>query len=137
MRLARVAFSILVPLSVLPSFRRLSAQDTSRVLAPGAQVVPTDTTHRIGPGGAFWRSLLLPGWGQAATGRQVSGALFTTWEGITAMMTLKARREANYLSRIGASGRRSSTSGAGSLMCFIATATKFSPGNGTSPVSSS
>jgi len=104
MRLARVAFSILVPLSVLPSFRRLSAQDTSRVLAPGAQVVPTDTTHRIGPGGAFWRSLLLPGWGQAATGRQVSGALFTTWEGITAMMTLKARREANYLSRIGASG---------------------------------
>ncbi len=102
-RTMSLSFALLVFLSVSPPVR-LSAQDTARVVAPGAQVVPTDTTHRIGPGGAFWRSLLLPGWGQAATGRHVSGALFTTWEGITAMMTLKARREANYLSRIGASG---------------------------------
>ena len=39
--------------------------------------------------------------------------------------------------RGGVSGRRSSTLGAGSLMCFIATATKLSPGKGTSPVRSS
>ena len=83
---------------------RLTAQDTSRVVAPGARIVAVDTAHRIGPGGAFWRSLLLPGWGQAATGRHLSGALFTTWEGVTAMMTLKAGREARYMSRIGATG---------------------------------
>ena len=99
-RTTTVCSLLVVLLSISPTVR-LSAQD---VVAPGARVVPTDTAHRIGPGGAFWRSLLLPGWGQAATGRHVSGALFTTWEGVTAMMTLKARREANYLSRIGASG---------------------------------
>ena len=94
---------LVVFLSVSPTVR-LSSQDTSHVVAPGARIVSTDTAHRIGPGGAFWRSLVLPGWGQAATGRHVSGALFTTWEGVTAMMTLKARREANYLSRIGGTG---------------------------------
>jgi hypothetical protein len=90
-------------LSVSPTVR-LSCQDTSRIVVPGARVVATDTAHHIGPGGAFWRSLVLPGWGQSATGRHLSGALFTTWEGVTAMMTLKAQREANYLARIGGSG---------------------------------
>ena len=60
-----------------------------------------DTTHLMRPGAAFWRSLLLPGWGQSATGRHVTGAAFVTWEGITMMMTLKAHREANYLQSIG------------------------------------
>jgi hypothetical protein len=84
---------------------RLSAQDTTRV-APvvGARVVAIDTTHRVSPGGAFRRSLLLPGWGQAATGRHTSGALFVAWEGVTMMMTLKAQREADYFKRIGATG---------------------------------
>jgi hypothetical protein len=40
-------------------------------------------------------------------------------------------------SRGDSSGRRSRTLGGGSLMCRIATATKLSPGNGTSPVSNS
>ena len=84
---------------------RLSAQDTTR-LAPvvGARVVAIDTTHRVSPGGAFRRSLLLPGWGQAATGRPTSGALFVAWEGLTMMMTLKAQREADYFKQIGATG---------------------------------
>ena len=82
---------------------RLSAQvpDTTPPPPPlvttGALVVPTDTTHRIGPMGAFLRSLLVPGWGQAATGRHVTGAVFATWEGVSAMMTLKAQSELNYL----------------------------------------
>ncbi len=82
---------------------RLSAQvpDTSHAPPPlvttGALVVATDTAHRIRPMGAFLRSLLVPGWGQAATGRRVSGALFATWEGVTAMMTLKAQSEMHYL----------------------------------------
>lgn len=82
-----------VVLTVCP-FARLAAQDTTR--AP-VRVVPTDTAHRVRPMGAFWRSLLVPGWGQAATGRQTTGALFVAWEGVTAMMTLKAQQEANYM----------------------------------------
>ena len=50
---------------------------------------------------AFWHSLLLPGWGQADTGRPVSGALFVVWEGVTAMMTLKAQQETHHLKASG------------------------------------
>ena len=80
---------------------RLSAQvpDTTPppLVTTGALVVPTDTAHRIRPMGAFLRSLLVPGWGQAATGRHVTGALFATWEGVVAMMALKAQSERHYL----------------------------------------
>jgi len=55
-----------------------------------------DTSHLVGPIGALWRSLLVPGWGQAVTGRNVTGALFGIWEGTTMYMTLKAQQEANY-----------------------------------------
>jgi len=79
----------------------LSAQvpDTTppSLVTTGALVVGTDTTHRIRPIGAFLRSLLVPGWGQAATGRHVTGALFATWEGVAAMMALKAQSEMHYL----------------------------------------
>jgi hypothetical protein len=64
-----------------------------RDTAPAAQ---SDTLHQIGPVGALWRSLLVPGWGQAVTGRNVTGALFGIWEGTTMYMTLKAQQEANY-----------------------------------------
>ena len=85
---------LLVVLSIVPSFS-LSAQDTSRVVS-----LP-DTSLLIRPMGAFWRSLLVPGWGQAATGRHTTGAVFVAWEGVTAMMTLKAQQEANYMKQIG------------------------------------
>ena len=81
-------------LSVLPSFR-LSAQDTTRIPSP------VDTIRGIKPMGAFWRSLVLPGWGQAVTDRHVTGAAFVAWEGVTVMMTLKAQQEANYFKAIG------------------------------------
>jgi len=86
---------------------RLSAQvpDTShappRIVTTGAIVVPTDTAHRVRPMGAFLRSLLVPGWGQAVTGRPVAGAVFATWEGVSAMMTLKAQSEFHYLREAG------------------------------------
>lgn len=56
--------------------------------------------------GAFWRSLLLPGWGQAVTDRHTTGAAFAAWEGVTAIMTLKAQQEANYLKSIGSANVR-------------------------------
>ncbi len=92
-------------LSVFPTFQ-LSAQIPDTTPAPlvttGALVVPTDTVRRIDPMGAFWRSLLLPGWGQAETGRPVTGAVFAAWEGVTIMMTLKAQSEVHYLKETGA-----------------------------------
>lgn len=71
------------------------------IVTSGATLVAPDTAHRIKPMGAFWRSLLLPGWGQAATGRPVTGALFATWEGLAAMMTVKAGSEIHYLRESG------------------------------------
>ena len=91
-------------LSNIPAFQ-LSAQvpDTTPtpVVTTGALVVPTDTAHRVRPMGAFLRSLILPGWGQAATGRHVAGAVFVSWEGVAAMMTLKAQSEYHYLREAG------------------------------------
>lgn len=88
-------------LAALPGLR-LAAQvpDTTPappVITTGAVIVAPDTTHRVGPMGAFLRSLLIPGWGQAVSGRRVPGALFATWEGVTVMMTLKASSELGYL----------------------------------------
>lgn len=59
-----------------------------------------DSSTVVGPFGALWRSLVLPGWGQAVTGRHVTGALFVAWEGVTAAMTLKASGEARYFERV-------------------------------------
>jgi len=78
---------------------RLSAQTPPESLAPARTV--RDSLHQVGPGGALWRSLLLPGWGQAASGRHVTGALFVVWEGTTMYMTLKARQEADYFRAAG------------------------------------
>lgn len=66
-----------------------------------APAVRADTARRMTPGNAFWRSLVLPGWGQAATGRHFTGALFVAWEGTTMMMTLKAESEVRYFERSG------------------------------------
>lgn len=89
------AIAVLVVLLAARPFGRLAAQDTAHI------VLPADTMHHaVRPMGAFWRSFLIPGWGQAVTGRQVTGATFVAWEGVTAMMTLKAQQEANYLKSI-------------------------------------
>ena len=97
----RQVWALVVLLGVLATWR-LGAQDTTAV-APdtGHLVFPRDTMPvGVRPMGAFLRSLVLPGWGQAATGRQVTGAAFVVWEGVTAMMTLKAQQEANYFKKI-------------------------------------
>jgi len=91
---------VLLSLTVYPS-HRLSAQDTSVIDRPAVLIVRPDTSNQIRPMNAFWRSLVMPGWGQAATGRHTTGAIFVMWEGVTAMMTLKAQQEANYMKQIG------------------------------------
>jgi hypothetical protein len=54
---------------------------------------------RTSPMGAFWRSFLLPGWGQARLGRKLTGGLFVAWEGTTLGMSIKTRHELAYLRR--------------------------------------
>ncbi len=50
----------------------------------------------------MWRSLLLPGWGQAILGRRVTGAAFIFWEGITVTMTFKSIHQLHYQEDTGA-----------------------------------
>ena len=96
-----VRLALLVALVAVGPSARLAAQDTSRIDRPAALLVNPDTSNLIRPMGAFWRSLLVPGWGQSATGRHTTGAVFVIWEGVTAMMTLKAQQEANYMKHAG------------------------------------
>jgi len=89
-----------IALSISPTVR-LSGQDTVPI------ILPADTMHHgVRPMGAFLRSFILPGWGQAATDRPMTGAAFVAWEGITAMMTLKAQQEANYFKSINSANLR-------------------------------
>jgi len=101
---SRVAVGALL-LSAHPPIRLSAQADTTRPApAPpplAVRVVPTDTLRRIKPLDAFWRSLVLPGWGQARTGRHVAGAVFVAWEGVTIAMTVKAKRELAYMEEIG------------------------------------
>jgi hypothetical protein len=77
----------------------LRAQDTTAV--PG--VAPPDSAQftPITPINAFWRSFLLPGWGQARLNRKLTGGIFVAWEGVTLGMSLKTRHELAYLRRTG------------------------------------
>jgi hypothetical protein len=77
----------------------------------GPAVAPPDTLQRryISPLNAFWRSFLIPGWGQARLNRKLTGGIFVAWEGVTLGMSLKTRRELRYLRRNGsarAEGKR-------------------------------
>jgi hypothetical protein len=68
---------------------------------PRRPTVASDTLARqyISPLNALWRSLLLPGWGQARLNRKLAGGMFVAWEGVTLGMSLKTRRELRFLRR--------------------------------------
>ena len=84
----------------------LSAQDSAAARRRASPAARPDTVSRqyISPGNALWRSLLLPGWGQARLNRKLSAGIFVGWEGVTLGMSLKTRSELRFLRRIG-SGR--------------------------------
>jgi hypothetical protein len=50
---------------------------------------------------AFFRSFLVPGWGQAKLDRKLTAGLLIAWEGVTLGMSLKTRHELAYLRRTG------------------------------------
>jgi hypothetical protein len=82
------------------SVTQLTAQAAPPPRRPAATL---DTLSRqpISPLNAFWRSFLIPGWGQARLNRKLTAGLFVGWEGLTLGMTLKTRRELAYLRRTG------------------------------------
>jgi hypothetical protein len=89
-----------------PSSPPPAPRDTTlRVEAPGAiadstprpradtQATRGDSVRPVSPvtpGGAFLRSLAIPGWGQARLGRNVTGGMFLLFEGIAGAMVWKA-----------------------------------------------
>jgi len=77
-----------------PADTGAAAADTARARpAQGDSVRPKSP---ITPTGAFLRSLLLPGWGQARLQRNVTGGLFLMWEGVCAAMVWKAQWQLDY-----------------------------------------
>jgi hypothetical protein len=79
-----------------------AAQDS--VLTQPAATSADTLARRTSPMNAFFRSFLLPGWGQAKLNRKLTGGIFVAWEGVTLGMSLKTRHELAYLRRTG-SGR--------------------------------
>jgi hypothetical protein len=98
---------ILLLAAFLPT---LAAQDSAAVRRRAAGVQPDTLSRRyISPLNALWRSLLIPGWGQARLNRKLAGGIFVGWEGVTLGMTLKTRSELRYFRRVGsarAEGKR-------------------------------
>lgn len=96
----------------------LRAQDSSAVTAVDSVRILDDTSHLaatqanapdtlppltrpISPGGALWRSLLVPGWGQARMGRSLTAGFFLAVEGVAVGMALKANSELKYMRETG------------------------------------
>lgn len=50
---------------------------------------------------------MIPGWGQAALDRKLSGGLFVAFEGVAVGMALKASHEMRYLERTGSARLKS------------------------------
>ena len=98
LRLIAKCSSVVVLLLVAGGFAGLMAQ-----AAPPRRPAAPDTLPRqyISPLNAFWRSFLLPGWGQARLNRKLTGGIFLAWESVTLGMSLKTRRELRYLRRTG------------------------------------
>ena len=89
---------------LLPAYppARLPAQKPDSTLAHAPfPVAAPDSSKRIKPFSVLWRSLLIPGWGQARTGRNVEGAAFVVFEGVAIMMTARAVQELDYMEATG------------------------------------
>ncbi|MFI5209784.1 MAG: hypothetical protein ACHQ2E_05005 [Gemmatimonadales bacterium] len=86
---------------------RATAQDstlapaTPASTAAAAYPASSDSARRyIKPMSAFWRSLLIPGWGQAKLGRRLSGGIFIGVEGLALGMVVNTTVTLNYYESI-------------------------------------
>jgi hypothetical protein len=95
-------FCVLLSLLVLACVSGLAAQVAPRPAQPARSPAPPADTlalRYISPSNALWRSLLLPGWGQARLNRKLAAGIFIGWEAVTLGMSLKTRHELQYLRR--------------------------------------
>lgn len=90
--------STTTPVAAADTAARPPAADSTRRPAPDS--VPV-IRPPVTPMGAFWRSLLIPGWGQAKLGRRTAGAFFIGFEGVALGMTLTTTSQLNYLKATG------------------------------------
>lgn len=83
------------------------ATAAGQVVLPPPQIPPAVAPDSgravVEPLPAFFRSLLLPGWGQAALDRKLTAGLFVLWEGVSLGMTLKTASEVRFLAATEAS----------------------------------
>ncbi|TFG37721.1 MAG: hypothetical protein E4H44_04870 [Candidatus Aminicenantes bacterium] len=84
---------------VPPPLRTDSATSTATAPSYAIDSVPVIRAP-LTPMGAFFRSLLIPGWGQAKLGRKTAGAFFLAAEGVTLGMVLTTSSQLNYLEEI-------------------------------------
>ncbi|MEO5799955.1 MAG: hypothetical protein ABIS00_11005 [Gemmatimonadales bacterium] len=93
---------VLLTLLLLASGAPLAAQDTTAA-TPAARRAPVAVADsapmRHKPLNYFFRSLAIPGWGQASLDRKLTGGIFMAFEGIALGMALKANYELRYLQR--------------------------------------
>ena len=68
-------------------------QPDSAAAAPASSPAPVPRKAPIGPGGAFLRSFILPGWGQLQLHRPVPALVFLGIEGTLAGLSIKANRD--------------------------------------------
>lgn len=106
--MTRTGLLVLPVLLLVVGASRLPAQDSLATPAESIGPAPPKPAAdslvrqpRVSPLGALWRSLLIPGWGQAKLGRRVTAAVFVTAEGVFLGMTLKAKHEQYWLESIG------------------------------------
>ena len=100
---APAADSLTKPDTVAAAARDTALRADSSTIPARSQALSTaglkDSVERkrpVGPGGALWRSLLVPGWGQAKLGRGIAAGLFLAVEGVSLGMVLKTNSELNY-----------------------------------------
>jgi hypothetical protein len=112
-----LALVVSVTLPADPAAAQVTADPPVQVTEPGdTVVVQAEAEGVVSPGGAFLRSLVVPGWGHVVTGAENRGAFYVAAQSASAWMLLKSiskRREARRFrdmefeaagARIGASG---------------------------------
>lgn len=84
----RILVPVLAAVLFASSCRSAAAQT---ILPPPAD--PDSSQTRVSPRGAFFRSLVLPGWGQSYVGAPGRGAVYFTLAGASGWMALSAHNQ--------------------------------------------
>ncbi len=79
----------------------VTAVDSAARVPAGEGVVVDSAGLPVSPMGAFFRSLILPGWGQASVDQPVRGAFYFTMEAASLWMLFKAESKLRAAERAG------------------------------------